>query len=277
MATDIPATPTRRQRDPALEGLPTDPRRVRAFAAFFKSYMSIWTIVIAALPAPVTALQLIPTYEAHRYLLSVYTPLFCFLLLGFIFFSRHAIGRRLFFPRSVAAHTMGFRRWWSFRMSGLVAYAPMLLLCASFLLGMGYLSTLETSALIAKAEHRFHTLSNNGRELTSTEWREIKLSSIRYEQQLGIFGGGMLRGASQWFVASYADLPAEKPMVFSAWAHLRKAVSLEDIPLALTLKWRYLMIFLTAEAAFILMAIKEYLQDVLQISDVDLIRPEGGG
>ena len=34
----------------------------------------------------------------------------------------------------------------------------------------------------------------------------------------------------------------------------------------------YVGIFLTAEAAFILMAIKEYLQDLVGLTDVDLIQ-----
>jgi len=132
--TEPPTRQTRQSVDPTLRDLPTDPRRVRAFATFFKSYMSVWTIVIAALPAPVTALKLIPTYDAHRYLLSVYAPLYCFLLLGFIFFSRHTLGRRLFYPESVAyAWSNGASRWFSFRMSGLVTLAPMLLLFVSFL------------------------------------------------------------------------------------------------------------------------------------------------
>jgi len=56
-----------------------DPKRVRAFASFFKRYMSVSTLVVAALPIPVTALGAIPTFKAHTKLLSVYTPLFCFL------------------------------------------------------------------------------------------------------------------------------------------------------------------------------------------------------
>jgi len=43
-----------------------------------------------------------------------------------------------------------------------------------------------------------------------------------------------------------------------------------------TLVIYYLLIFMTAEAAFILMAIKEYLQDLLKFTEHDLIygRPE---
>lgn len=48
-------------------------------------------------------------------------------------------------------------------------------------------------------------------------------------------------------------------------------LKIEDSNLLLTL---YLAVFLFAEAAFILMAISEYLQDVLKISEVGLITNE---
>ena len=76
--------------------VPTEASRVRGFATFFKSYMSVWTLVVAALPIPVGAFKLIPTFEIQRFYLSVYTPLFCFLSLGFIFFQRHSLGRYMF-------------------------------------------------------------------------------------------------------------------------------------------------------------------------------------
>jgi hypothetical protein len=75
---------------------PISPRRVISFAKFFKNYMSISTIVTAALPIPVTSFGLIPTFHAQTKLLSVYTSLFCFLILGFIFYIRHELARIMF-------------------------------------------------------------------------------------------------------------------------------------------------------------------------------------
>src|SRR5690348_8033924 len=78
------------------ETLPSDPARVRAFASFFKNYMSVSTVVAASLPLPISYWKLIPIYEGHRSILMTYTPLFCFLTLGYIFYSRHAIARNAF-------------------------------------------------------------------------------------------------------------------------------------------------------------------------------------
>lgn len=49
-----------------------------------------------------------------------------------------------------------------------------------------------------------------------------------------------------------------------------------DIPRILTLSICYLGIFLSVEAAFILMALREYLQDELGFTDLDLIRGSAG-
>ena len=81
---------------PAKELQPNDPSRVRGFANYFKNYMSLWPVVTAALPIPVTLAGFIPTYNAQTKVLSMYATLFCFLLLGFIFYSRHQLARWMF-------------------------------------------------------------------------------------------------------------------------------------------------------------------------------------
>ncbi len=58
--------------------------------------MSVWTLVVAALPIPVGYFKLIPSFENSVLYLSVYTSLFCFLSLGFIFFQRHRLGYYMF-------------------------------------------------------------------------------------------------------------------------------------------------------------------------------------
>ena len=55
-------------------------------------------------------------------------------------------------------------------------------------------------------------------------------------------------------------------------ADLLKTVDAREIPDSVQLTACYLGMFLTAEAAFILMALREYLQDVLKLQDASLIR-----
>ena len=57
---------------------------------------------------------------------------------------------------------------------------------------------------------------------------------------------------------------------------LLQTTDYREVPYSLQLTVCYLGMFLTAEAAFILMALREYLQDVLHIQDVSLIKwPRG--
>src|SRR5271169_2196975 len=100
---------------------PQEPARFTAFAQFFKAYMGTASIVTASLPIPVAAFHLIPTYAAQEKFLSTYTSLFCFLMLGYLFYIRHALGRAMFFTRP-DGH-VGFRAFLSF--------VPFLLILAS--------------------------------------------------------------------------------------------------------------------------------------------------
>jgi hypothetical protein len=181
----------------ATTSQPSEPYRVRAFAVFFKRYMSISSIVLAALPLPITFYKVIPVFEGLRPLLCVCTPFLCFLTLGYIFYSRHLLGRIM------------FKRDWHF----INWLPPILIVCMIFFFGF-YISLFDTSLNLALKR------APNG--ITSSE----------LVKTLPMYG------------IDYAD----------------GQVAL------------YLAIFVCAEAAFILMAIKEYLQDLMGLTDEELIK-----
>ena len=180
-----------------------EPARFAAFAQFFKAYMGTASVVTASLPIPVSAFHLIPTYEAQSKFLSTYTSLFCFLMLGYIFYIRHSLGRLMFFTKP-DGHV---------RIRALVSVVPLLLILSS--LGLIFL------------------------------YHHYLLLSLTQFSEVGV-------------VAPTADL--------------LKSADYRDISYSLALTVCYLGMFLTAEAAFILMALREYLQDVLKIQDTSLIR-----
>jgi len=188
-----------------VEHLPQDPKRLKAFATFFKNYMSVWALIIAALPVPLSALKLIPVYSDQRGILSTFTTLFCFLLLGFIFYSRHSIARWMF--RNVLGAGWGLTRTMSL--------LPLILICFS----------------LVSAGLYYFFLTNS-------------LRQIRVELH---------------------DSP-------SVTDYLLKNVPLANIPNGLQLIVAYLLCFIFAEAAFILMAVREYLQDVLGITEHELVK-----
>ncbi len=172
--------------------------RLANFANFFKGYMSLSTIVAAAIPIPIGRWKLIPIYSGQRGFLTVYASLFCFLILAFIFSIRHRLAGLMFSHR---------------RLSGILAATPFVFI----LLTLG--------CVVA-----YHALMQQ---------------SIGQLRELG------LRQST---------------------GELLEKVDATEIPDAVALAACYLGIFIFAEAAFVLMAIREYLQDLLQLEEVALLR-----
>jgi hypothetical protein len=184
-------------------------RRVRAFLIFFKGYMGLAALVTASLPIPVNRFQLIPAYDAQSKLLGTYTSLYCFLLLAFIFYSRHFLAQWMF--RDVLGRKWGLTRF--------TAFAPLLLILISLSSVFGYNAQLERSLTESKAAVAQANQTTDAESLLAGS----DFTAIRYSTGL--------------------------------------------------LVW-YLAIFLSAEAAFGFMAIREYLQDELHISDSQIIEEQ---
>ncbi len=174
------------------------PLRIAVFANFFKSYMSVSTIVAASIPIPVASLKLIPTYSQQKGYLTVYASLFCFLCLAFVFSIRHRLAPRMFSSGKAGA---------------LIAVAPAACIVLTLASILSYHFVLQHS-----------------------------LNQLR---SLGVTGptSDILNGADY-----------------------------SDIPDSLALSACYLGIFLFSELAFILMALREYLQDLLNLDEVALIK-----
>lgn len=187
----------------------TEPERLKGFARFFKNYMSVSAIVTAALPIPITSFGMIPTYRAQTHIFSVYTSLFCFLLLGFIFYSRHLLARLMFPEFSNVRYKLLLQR--------LVGILP------AMLIGISMVSV-----------YFYHIYLN------------VSLNDILGDRQVA--GGSSVNSEA-----------------------VLRLLEIQQIPCQGRLMILYLSIFLCAESAFILMAIKEYLQDLLGLSELELI------
>ncbi len=217
---------------------PIDPKRVKAFARFFKSYMSVSSLVVASLPIPVTSFGLIPTFSAQTKLLSVYASLFCFLILGFIFYGRHRLARWMFpeyfdrdqldyvlrtafpatTPGEIAERVRGEKRKHRRRARRRTAITvlPLVLIAASLVSVFQY-----NDVLILNVREIAVARGSRADDTSKTILQQTDLNGIKYSSRLMIL---------------------------------------------------YLAIFLTAEAAFVIMAIKEYLQDLVGLTEMDLIR-----
>lgn len=148
-----------KMRDPGTVGLraersqtePHEPERFAAFAQFFKAYMGTASVVTASLPIPLAAFHLVPTYAMQEKFLSTYASLFCFLMLGYLFYIRHALGRLMFYTKP-DGHV-------ALRM--FVSFVPLLLILASLTLVFLYHHYLLDS-LTAFSERGVMDLTNDG-------------------------------------------------------------------------------------------------------------------
>ncbi len=235
------------QKEDAEDAGASEPIRVRRFLTFFKGYMSLSSLVVAALPIPVTMLDFIPTYAAQTKLLSVYTSLFCFLLIAFVFYSRHSLAR-WFFPM-ISKDSQP-------KLSRVMTILPLAFI------GMCMASLFSYQYVLQQSATKFT------RESMARKW---ELVFEEYSKELAAKG-------KETPLQEQLDLMRkiqENLHLLDTGRSMNetlKSSALENIPYNLTLIALYLAFFLAAEAAFVLMAIREYLQDLLGLSDVALIR-----
>jgi hypothetical protein len=246
MSSDINVKPEQ-ERDMTMEAAPTEPARIHAFARFFKSYMSVWAVVTAALPIPATLAGFIPTYGAHTKLVSAYTSLFCFLVLALIFYSRHVLAR-YFFPSVIVVPGSGSRARPFVNALPAVLIALCVVSAAAYLilLTQSVSDVLRMRSAVAQASAQakaFERLNAGEESITVDAMREL------YDRELASLGGPDTRSTSE--VLADTDLTG--------------------VPHGALLVVLYLFVFVFAEGAFILMALREYLQDVLGVTDKQII------
>lgn len=189
---------------------PTDQSgRMNKFASFFRSYMGSAPVVAAALPIPVTAGKVIPTYQEHTSFLTAYCSMLCFLIVAFVFYRRHRIGTYLL-PENWGKPSRIVGRF-------LISWLPMVFIALTVLSIIGYHSALYGSL----------DAQNFPADVTLTEM--LSKGTIRN-----------LPFASQmWFFVSY------------------------------------LGIFIFSTLAFSLMAIREYMQTEIGLSEIELVYRTG--
>lgn len=194
------------KHNPPERGAEVGAARIQGFARYFKRYMGVSAVVTAAVPIPVAAFRLIPAYSAQVGFLGVYTSLFSFLILAFLFYSRHWIARLMFFEGETGCY----------QARPIAAWLPLFLILLS---------------------------------LGSTFSYHAQLNASIGERANVLISVGITAPASKILTDTEAS----------------------NIPRATILIVLYLGIFLFAEAAFVAMALREYLQDVLGVSEQDLL------
>ena len=182
------------------------PVRFKQFIAYFKKYLALGSVGCGVLPVPLSYFRVIPTFQAQFKFMTGYVTVFCFLALGFIFYSRHSIASWIF---------RGARKRGGFSQA-LIAWLPLVLMGVS-------LASLST----------YHFLL------------QISISKAIAD-----------------FCVKGVNLNDQLALVQTPF---------EDIKFAIPLMLSYLGVFLAAEAAFAVMAIREYMQDILNLEDSKIV------
>jgi hypothetical protein len=217
----------------------------RNFATFFKSYMGVMPVVTAAVAPIVTAFKILPIYSRDSKIAAALSGILGFLLLAWVFYARHAMGRAMFSsntvpvggigpsPGSISARHMSLKR----ARSLLVTLLPLLLVGTSVFCYYIYYTRLNQSVV-------------DGQALAYARSKPTQAFTVSPEILLGI---------------ADKELPTRKAILQDE----NRPIEYEGVILV-----SYIGIFLFAELAFIVMATREYLQDLLEIKDRDLIVPE---
>jgi len=198
--------------------------------------MSVSALLTAALPIPITSFGLIPAFGQQKHFLAVYTSLYCFLLLAFIFFSRHSIAK-LLFPNYFSAKANSlFSRSFSFT----IAVLPAVFIVLSIFCVITYHSILDKNINQIRTDiSKDSTLESNKSPIFkyyfSIDTPLVKVKRLDQEFILNETQVSALHSGSNYLI------------------------------------YYYLGIFIFAEMAFILMAMKEYLQDILGLTELNLI------
>lgn len=187
---------------------------------FFQGYMGTCALVAAALPVPTMALRLIPTYQFQRHVLATFTTLFCFLILAYVYYSRHQLARLMFPEHSQLIPPYERQKWpWRYALFWryFIRVLPLLLIIFCLICFFKYQTNLTSSVAAYRARERLPIDTNPDARVLAT--------------------------------SNQSELPeAGKLMLY------------------------YLGIFMLAEAAFALMAIKDFLQETLHLDESELLR-----
>jgi len=181
------------------------PQRMIKFAKFFSGYMGAAPVIAAALPIPITAGKIIPTYAEYTGFLTTYTSMFCFIAVALVFYRRHRIGMYL------------MPEWWEneSRIIGrfIISWLPLILVGVTLICIATYHSTLTFTL-------------NSFTDAKALSTKEI--------------------------------LSKNSPRLFEY--HIQALLILS-----------YLGIFISSTVAFALMAVREYMQNVLKLNEYDLV------
>ncbi len=243
---------------------------VRTYSSWFRRTLSIGALITAILPAPVMIFQLLPAYSVQAKFLIFYGPLICFLTLAYLFYVRDALARAMFAdlldpppepdPYFGEPLLVSVRRIFRRVRSIVLALLPIALVLISSYCAVEYIRLVSrTTEEVAEQARRQPKV--NGEGLQSTESHRTPATAKPGTRS-------SRRRASPPVSQDTAKVRLSPD---SLRRYLLQTTGVDDIPSFTRLNILYIGIFLSAEIALILMALKEYAKDAMGLTERDLV------
>jgi hypothetical protein len=212
------------------------PERALRFAGYFKGYMGISSLIVAALPIPVASLRLLPMYGEQQKPFCIYASLFCFLTFAYVFYMRHMLARLMFLGRSVAI------------------LLPLIPVAGAVFCLWSYHQTLQHSLLSQKRERLI------GFDDASQVPPDLR----------GLMTVTAMPETTQTLPPHLVHGPTAAEQRKLDTIEILEKTHFDEIPDGTVLLFEYLGFFVLAELAFVLMTTREYMQDVLMLDEASL-------
>jgi hypothetical protein len=254
----------------------TKEQPIRQFARFFKTYSLGLSLVVAALPFGIARWSLIPMFESNKYPLTIITSVASYLLVGYIFSQRQTIAR-IYFPGvrpGIESGKMLVASKDESRRSRIYSrFGPSALAVASIVLFLSYMWVVSDA--IQSAAYQYSTELPQGMEQASLIQAKIEPGlSGKITPAWLPFGQGKAvqiirkeeKVNDKVEVSQIIQFPDEDSV-----RAILAGVPWASIPYSTPMSLLFLGAFLCAASAFVLMGLKDYLQEVLGLSDESLI------
>jgi hypothetical protein len=243
---------------------------VRTYSSGFRRALSMGALVTAILPAPVLLLHFLPAFRVQATFLAFYGPLVCFLALAYLFYIRDSLARAMFAdlldpspkfdpyygdpPFASLGRTLRRVR------SVVLALLPIALILASSYCAVEYIGQVNRSVEGALEQ-----------KLREPTWRgDWAQSGALRRDTLGAAPQGRLRRRAA-ATPGRDDTARVLPSADSLRQYIFNTAGVDDIPFFFRLSVLYIGIFLSAEIAFVLMALKEYAKEAMGLTERDLM------
>jgi hypothetical protein len=251
---------------------------IRKFARFFRGYNVGLSLLVAAIPVLIGVWNLVPLYANTKNFLTLVTSVGSYLLVGFIFSKRVAIGR-IYFPGGGRARTAYSRdvlksRWFS--------SLPIMLTILS--IGFFYLYFVIINVSIESVAYEYAVDQVLSSKDDSQKINVCDTPSLSPGQQSIVLAEFLVFGKKTnlkiYCERAYFVVPNEVrntiiyQIIFPDQGVVQAILDQTpspSVPLSLITSLFFMGAFLFATSAFILMGLKEYIQEELGLRDENMI------